>query len=276
MSSQLDLGAARALRLCHDSIAALQSGRDDAPVVLFVPGFTGSKEDFAPLLDPIAAAGYRAVAIDLPGQFESPGPDEAAGYSVAALAPCVVAVATELGRPAHLVGHSFGGFVGRAAVIAVPDCFASYVSMDSGPAGIDGGRRARIEALRPVLASGGIESVLAAIHAADAADPAYVAPPPEVDAFLDRRFLASNPAALFGMGAAVVDEPDRVDELRGAEVPLLVLFGAGDDAFAPADQAQMAARLGAPAVEIANAAHSPGVENPDATVAALLAFWSTL
>ena len=63
MSSQLDLGAARALRLCHDSIAALQSGRDDAPVVLFVPGFTGSKEDFAPLIDPIAAAGIGVLAV---------------------------------------------------------------------------------------------------------------------------------------------------------------------------------------------------------------------
>ncbi|MDQ1722479.1 MAG: hypothetical protein QOI26_2213, partial [Pseudonocardiales bacterium] len=30
------------------------------PVVLLVPGYTGSKEDFLPLLRPLAEAGYRA------------------------------------------------------------------------------------------------------------------------------------------------------------------------------------------------------------------------
>src|SRR3954470_20839418 len=50
--------------------------------VLMVAGYTGSKEDFAPLLAPLADAGYRVVAIDQRGQYESPGPDDPAAYSV--------------------------------------------------------------------------------------------------------------------------------------------------------------------------------------------------
>jgi pimeloyl-ACP methyl ester carboxylesterase len=57
------------------TIAALDN-RDTAPagvgpVVLLVPGYTGSKEDFLPLLRPLARAGFRAVAMDQRGQFES-------------------------------------------------------------------------------------------------------------------------------------------------------------------------------------------------------------
>src|SRR3981081_417211 len=60
---------------------------------LLVAGYTGSKEDFPPLLAPMAAAGLRAVAIDQRGQFESPGPDDPAEYSIDALADDVLAVA---------------------------------------------------------------------------------------------------------------------------------------------------------------------------------------
>ena len=56
-----------------------------------VAGYTGSKEDFAPLLAPLSASGYRVVAIDQRGQYESPGPDDPSRYSVAELAEDVVA-----------------------------------------------------------------------------------------------------------------------------------------------------------------------------------------
>ena len=53
-----------------------------------------------------------------------------------------------------------------------------------------------------------------------------------------------------------------------------VLTGVDDDAFPPAVQAEMAQRLDAPFVEIPDAAHSPAVENPAATTAALVWFWT--
>src|SRR5438093_11764320 len=83
-----------------------------APVLL-VPGYTGSKEDFLPILGPLARAGHRTVAIDLRGQHESGGPDDPAAYTIAALAKDVADVLAGLGAPAHLVGHSFGGLVCR-------------------------------------------------------------------------------------------------------------------------------------------------------------------
>src|SRR4029079_15497760 len=85
--------------------------------VLLVPGYTGSKEDFLPILGPLARAGHPTVAIALPGQHESGGPEDAAAYTISALAKDVADVLARLGGPAHLVGHSFGGLVCRRVVL---------------------------------------------------------------------------------------------------------------------------------------------------------------
>ena len=207
------------------------------------------------------------MAIDLPGQYESPGRGD---FSVETLGADVRAVADRLGERIHLLGHSFGGFVARAAAIASPTRFASLTLMDSGPVGIDGGRRARINRLRPIL----IEHGLAAVYDAILAEPDYVAGPPAREALLRKRFLASDPAGMLAMGNGVIDEPDRVAELAAVGLRVLVLTGAGDDAFPPDVQADLAKRLGAEFVEVPDAAHSPAVENPPATAAALINFWT--
>ena len=56
-------------------LVALDTGGEAVRgTALLVAGYPGSKEDFAPLLAPLAEAGYRVVALDQRGQFESPGP----------------------------------------------------------------------------------------------------------------------------------------------------------------------------------------------------------
>lgn len=256
-------------------LAALTAGPPDGTPVLLVPGFTGSKDDFGPILPALADAGFRVIAIDQRGQYESPGWGDPAAYTIDALGADVLALAEGLGK-AHLVGHSFGGLVARAAVIADPSSFASLVLMDSGPAAIDGGRRERMQRLRPVLDEQGMAGVYAAMKALDEQDPDYVPPPPARAEYLRARFLASDPAGLFGMGDALLAEPDRTPALASTGVPTLVVCGADDDAWPSAAQADMARRLGARYEVIADAAHSPAMENPAATAAALLAFWSAL
>lgn len=274
-SSQLDAGrvARIPIPIPGGTIAALVAGAPDAAPVLLVPGYTGSKEDFAPILPILADAGFRATSIDLPGQYESYGKGDLAGYSVATLGADVRAVAATLGERVHLLGHSFGGLVARAAVIAERERFASLALMGSGPAGIDGGRRARMDQLRPVLAAHGIAAVYEAMEALNAADPGYTPRPPALAAFLRRRFLAGDPAMLLGMGDALIDEPDRVHELAATGLRILVLCGEGDDAWSPDIQAEMARRLEAPYVVVPESVHSPAVENPPVTAGTLLEFW---
>ena len=123
------------------SFAALEAmpGRgvcERRPAVL-VPGYTGSKEDFLAVLQPLAAAGRRVLAIDLRGQYETAAAASPAGYAPDALAADIIAVAVEVSQQdggVHLVGHSFGGLIARQAVLAPGPGFCSLTLLGSGPA----------------------------------------------------------------------------------------------------------------------------------------------
>jgi pimeloyl-ACP methyl ester carboxylesterase len=273
--SQLQIGAARRtdFELADQRIAALQTGSPDRPPVLLLPGYTGSKEDFGPILDPLADAGFFVTAIDLPGQLDSPGPPAAADYTPDRLAACVRALAGRLGARTLLLGHSFGGLVARAAVLAEASLFESLVLLSSGPAQLDGTRRVTMDDLEPVLAASGLPGVYAAMQAAAQGESGFVAPAPDVAEFLERRFLGGSPQMLKGMADALRAEPDRVEALKATGVPVLVAHGSDDDAWPPALQHDMALRLGARYQVIPDAAHSPAVENASATVSALVEFW---
>jgi pimeloyl-ACP methyl ester carboxylesterase len=76
------------------------------------------------------------------------------------------------------------------------------------------------------------------------------------------------------MADAMLSEPDRVGELAGIGVPLLVAHGREDDAWPPSVQQDMAVRAGAHHVVIERSLHSPAVDNPVDTAAALLRFFA--
>src|SRR6185436_1457917 len=161
-SERTSRAAQVAVKLPGFTLAALRTGGETNPPVLLVPGWTGSKEDFGPILEPLGEAGYLVTAVDLRGQFRSPfRPD--GDYSPIALGNDLQLAAAALGGGVHLLGHSFGGLVARAAVLADPDQFRSLVLLDSGPAGIDDGRRERLDLMRPVLAQHGLAAVYQAL-----------------------------------------------------------------------------------------------------------------
>lgn len=240
--------------------------------VLLVPGYTGSKEDFIAVLAPIAAAGHPVVAIDQRGQFESAGCADPTSYDVAALAEDVHAVLAGLDGPGHLVGHSFGGLVARAAALADPSALRSLTLMSSGPAAVPAPASRNIALLAQALPALDLETLWLAKRAIEAeteADP----PAPEVERWLRRRFLANHPAGLLRMAQHLLTASDGTDELAALGLPTLVLCGAQDDVWPPQLQAATATRLGARLAQLPGVGHSPAADAPAATVAALLEFW---
>jgi pimeloyl-ACP methyl ester carboxylesterase len=274
----------RPIEISAGRLAALSNERwlaepaDSLDTVLLVPGYTGSKEDFMPLLRGLAEAGLRALAIDQLGQYESSWAASAAGYTIDSLADNVLEIVAKLrhnSNAVHVVGHSFGGLVARAAALgATADAGpASLTLMDSGPGPIVGRRLTALELAEPVLLSEGLAAVWDLISSDAAADPKFARASPAQRAFLQRRFLANDPTGLLVMGRELRTVPDRTSELARLRLPMLVVHGAEDDAWPPALQAEMARALDAAHEVIPLAAHSPAVENPDATLTALLKFW---
>jgi len=305
----LDLVTRRGTFAAHEIPAAGET-RGSA---LLVPGFTGSKEDFIELLAPLSAAGFHVVAVDQRGQFETPGPAEESAYSHDELAADVLAlteaVAERSGGPApHVLGHSFGGFTVRAAVLRAaregaargdaarhdaPDAgralpWQSLTLMSTGPGTIADAEADRTRLLIDAITGGmDLESIWQVMRAmeeqARAADPGAsdavqpAAEDPVVADFLHRRWLGNTPAALVAMGRQLVDEPDRVEAVAlaavGAGLPVLVLSGETDDVWPVGVQEEMAARLGARYVRIAGAGHSPNTDRPVDTAQTLAEFW---
>jgi pimeloyl-ACP methyl ester carboxylesterase len=252
------------------------------PVVVFVPGFTGSKEDFLPLLEPVAEAGLRMLALDQRGQCDSPGLDDPAGYSLAGFAEDLRAVLDVAAAGAgdgsaqqaavHLVGHSFGGLVARNMLLTgpVPGFLRSLTILDSGPAGAVGKARERVELFLQVSQ----ELTLLEINQIEPMDQH---PDPEVSAFLLHRWLSNDPVSLRAMATALTTEPDRTEELRDllrrTGLPCFLAAGEDEDVWPCALQRETAERLGVPFAAIPGAAHSPNTQNPDGLIKALLDFW---
>ncbi|GAA3391254.1 alpha/beta hydrolase [Streptomyces roseoviridis] len=245
---------------------------------LLLPGYTGSKEDFLALLGPLGEAGYRAVAVDGRGQHETPGPRGRAAYRRKALALDVVAQAAALGDgPVHLLGHSFGGLVARAAAELAPDAFASLTLLSSGPGRVARPQRVRVRALRGALALLPKERVWRATRWLDSrGEQPGPADPDEIVAFLRRRWMATRIAQLSGAGRLLLGDPDgtaALVALAGLGMPLHIAYGDEEMVWPTAALAAAAARTGAHHTVVVGAGHSPNVSHPQELAARLTAFW---
>ncbi|WSB47871.1 alpha/beta hydrolase [Streptomyces cellulosae] len=246
--------------------------------VLMLPGYTGSKEDFTLVLEPLAARGYRAVAVDGRGQHGSDGPaDDESAYAQDELAKDVLAQARAFDAPVHLVGHSMGGQIARAAVLLDHTPFRSLTLVSSGAARISVSQEKRVTLLRDALTVMSMEECWEAILA--------LGPPEEVGGpargiggpeQLRTRWLSTQPAQLLVTGRQLCAEPDRVAELAAVPLPFHVLSGSHDDTWPVPGLDAMARRLKARRTVVEGAGHTPMADHPAPTAQSLADFYDTL
>jgi 3-oxoadipate enol-lactonase len=259
------------------TLVAHQSNGAGDPVVLLNGGLMTMA-----MWEPIAAAlqpDHQIVRCDFRGQLLSPGP---AHTTIDAHAADVVAVLDALGIPrAHVVGTSFGGFVGIALAARCPSRVRSlvagttsaYLDDDDWQAAVplldacraaaagtgDGGRI--LDLVAPATYSEGFLAANAALLTAR------------------RGLLSVMPREYFDGAAGIVSLLERLDLrplLPSIACPTLVLAAGGDRTFPLAHPRTLAAGIRGARLEVLEgASHGVFIEDAARVIPILASFLAT-
>ena len=112
----------------------VERGPEDGPAVIFCHGFPESWYSWRHQLEPLAAAGYRALALDMRGFGRSHKPLDIGAYTTFDHVGDVVGVLDALGiADAVVVGHDHGAPVAWTAAAVRPDRFRAVVALSVPP-----------------------------------------------------------------------------------------------------------------------------------------------
>jgi 3-oxoadipate enol-lactonase len=252
------------------ALAFDRAGPAGALPVVLLHGIGGGRAIWRGSLAALAAAGFDAIALDLPGYGDS---RDAAPGGVEAMARAVVATLGRLGLDrAAVVGHSMGGMVAQELAVVAPERLSALVLACTSPAfgRPDGAWQARFvaERLAPLDAGRGMEALAAALvppMLAPGADPAARERAQAV--------MAAVPEATYRRVLAAIVAFDRRAALGRIAVPTLCLAGAADPTAPPAVLERMAASIpGAEFLALPGAGHIANLEQPAAFDAAVTGF----
>jgi pimeloyl-ACP methyl ester carboxylesterase len=119
---------ARTVTAAGHRIHLIEAGA--GPLVLLLHGFPETSHSWRRQLPVLAAAGYRAVAIDQLGYGRSARPDRIDEYRITRLVDVAAGVVEALGESsAIVVGHDWGAPVAWSAAWTRPDVFAAVVGV---------------------------------------------------------------------------------------------------------------------------------------------------
>ena len=273
----------RSLLVGGIGVRAVETGPPDGPPVLCIHGVGGWAGNWRETLAALSAAGYRAVAIDLPGFGESEAVRRARYFrgTDALYARLVRGTLDALGlRDAHVVGHSLGGAVAYMGAVSAPERVRSLTLVAPGGLGLDLPWTLRLGSIPLVggLLSGRTREAARAGLASCFHDPRRI--PRELLEECDRYSARSIPETLRVLRAGVTLRGVRRgirDEWAARSTrytgPVQLIWGVNDSVL-PIGHADGAADLFPRAAlhPIADAGHLVMVEQPAAFMRALVPF----
>lgn len=245
------------------------------PTVLMLHGIGGGHVAFAPQVETLAAAGYRAVAWDMPGYGHS-APIEP--YTFKGLAQsCIDLIDALQCEHVVLLGHSMGGMVAQEVVARRPERVSRLVLCGTSAAfgKRTDGRNADAWAQQFIAQrTAPLDAGQSMAEVAQRLVPQMVGPGSLPEGLrLAEHCMAGVPAATYRRALDCLVTFDRQAALGGIGVPTLLIGGEFDRVAAPAVMKQMAEAIpDARYAELKGIGHLMNLEAPDDFDALLLDF----
>jgi pimeloyl-ACP methyl ester carboxylesterase len=281
--AEVNVDGAELIETANGTLQILDEGNPEGSPIVLIHGFATSMhwyDELAPLL----AADHRVIRVDLLGHGGSEKPG--AGYSMEDQASAIALALADLGvKDATVVGHSLGATVATALVEQSPDLASRVVDIDQAPDNSYGelSFSARL-AKTPVIgqALNRVTDIAPDSAVRDQYEQAF-APDFNMSSGFDdpdqvvedlREMTYTSYVDSGNAEDDYTDERPLNERLSSAEVPLLVIFGAEEQIYDPADEAirPFEGIAGVRTELIEGAGHSPQVEKPEETAALILAF----
>ena len=208
----------------------------EKPPFLLLHGFTGSSQNWQPLL-PALTPHFQVITIDILGHGRSASPPDSTRYQMAQIAADIITLLDQQTiQPAHLLGYSMGGRLALYLTVHYPERFRSLI-LESASPGLKTAferdeRRQRDNTLANRIERDGIEAFVDFWERL----PLWASQqqlPKETHARLRRQRLQNNPTGLAnslrGMGTGV--QPALWKNLPEVTMPVLLMTGELDHKF---------------------------------------------
>lgn len=281
--SEIDYSFATHFALEQPQVAYIDEGSGEQTIVL-VHGLASNAGFWRYVIQPLADAGYRVIAVDLPGYGKS---DKGAypytmGFQAETLARLIQALDLE---PVIFVGHSMGGQIGITLALERPDLIDRLVL--AAPAGFEKFQPGEGQWLANALTAEGIRKASEeAVRANLALN--FHRWSSDYEWMVEERVRMARTDEMRDFSYAVirsvhgmVDGP-TTDRLGEISVPTLIVYGKYDRLIPnmylhpgfPSDVFKAGAEAipNATLVELPNTGHMIQIENPDGFVDAVLGY----
>lgn len=252
--------------------ATLERGTG-ATAVFLLHGVGGAKQAWRDNLDAIAAAGYRAIAWDMPGYGDSAVIHP---YTVQGLAQALLALIDHTAADRNVVlGHSMGGMVAQELAALAPQRVHGLVLSGTSPAfgRADGNWQQQFlqDRFAPLDAGQTMAQLAAQLV------PTMMAPDADPRALrLARDVMAAVAPASYRSALRAIVAFNRLPDLAHIAAPTLCLAGEHDRNASPMVMRRMAEHIpGAQYLCLHAVGHLANMERPDAFNTAVLQFLRT-
>jgi pimeloyl-ACP methyl ester carboxylesterase len=246
---------------------------EGSTAVFLLHGVGGGKQAWRDNLPALAAAGYRAIAWDMPGYGASAA---IAPYTLAGLADALCSVMDRAGARRHVVlGHSMGGMVAQELAARAPERIHGLILSGTSPAfgRADGHWQQQFlqDRFAPLDAGQTMAELAAQLV------PTMMAPDADPHALqLAREVMAAVPQASYRAALQAIVTFNRLSDLGRIGVPTLCLAGEHDRNASPSVMQRMADRIPAAQYQCLGAVgHLANMEQPAAFNSAVLQFLQT-